>query len=227
MIINCTFVGNSVEFYGGAIACEGSSPSIIGCSFSGNSTHLDGGALFCWMGGSPLIANCVFSGNTASRDGGAIYVVFSSSSIINCTFSGNNANSGGGAICCSNQGTATLYNSILWGNFAGSGDEIYVLYSTGSSTLNYCCVDNTGYGFASGVPTTTIDDSNNCISVDPQFVDAAGGDYHLKDTSPCIDAGDNSYVPSGVDEDLDGNERIVDGDNDGNAVVDIGAYEHQ
>ncbi|RKY13364.1 MAG: hypothetical protein DRP82_05480, partial [Planctomycetota bacterium] len=62
---------------------------------------------------------------------------------------------------------------------------------------------------------------SNCIHSDPQFVDAANGDYHLKDTSPCIDAGDNSLVPSGVDKDLDGNPRIVNG------TVDIGAYEYQ
>jgi len=58
-------------------------------------------------------------------------------------------------------------------------------------------------------------------------VDLANGDYHLKDTSPCIDAGDNSLVPSGVTTDLDGNPRIVDGNNDGKPVVDIGAYEKQ
>jgi len=121
-----------------------------------------------------------------------------------------------------------LNNSILWGNSASSGgDEIYIYDSGSSCTLNYCCVDDTGYGFASGVPSTTIDDSNNCFSADPQFVDAAGGDYHLKDTSPCIDAGDNTLVPGGVDKDLDGNQRIVDGDNDGTATVDIGAYEYQ
>jgi len=72
----------------------------------------------------------------------------------------------------------------------------------------------------------TIDDSNNCTDDDPEFVDAAGGDYHLKSTSPCIDAGNNEYI-SGVDKDLDGNERVVDGDNDATATVDIGAYEYQ
>jgi len=92
--------------------------------------------------------------------------------------------------------------------------------------LNYCCVDKTGYGFGAGVPTTAIDDSNNCVFADPQFVDAAGGDYHLKDTSPCIDAGDNSLVPSSVVKDLDGNQRIVDGNNNGTPAVDIGAYEY-
>jgi len=42
-----------------------------------------------------------------------------------------------------------------------------------------------------------------------------------------MDAGDNISVPPAVDEDLDGNQRIVDGDNDGTATVGIGAYEKQ
>lgn len=51
--------------------------------------------------------------------------------------------------------------------------------------------------------------------------------------SPCIDAGDNNEVPSGVTTDLDGNPRFID-DPDitdtGNGtppIVDMGAYEFQ
>ncbi|MHC4659374.1 MAG: choice-of-anchor Q domain-containing protein, partial [Planctomycetota bacterium] len=64
------------------------------------------------------------------------------------------------------------------------------------------------------------------------------GDYHLLPGSPCIDAGDNNSVPADTTDldgdgnttepipwDLDGNPRVVDGDNDGNSVVDMGAYE--
>jgi len=51
-------------------------------------------------------------------------------------------------------------------------------------------------------------------------------DLHLQDTSPCIDKGNNSYVPAGVTTDLDGNPRIVDGGS-GTATVDMGAYEYQ
>ena len=105
----------------------------------------------------------------------------------------------------------------MWGN----SSEIHIYDAYSYCTLNYCCVDNTGYDGHTGNIT-----ENNCIHQDPRFVGAAGG-YHLKSSSPCIDAGDNSLVPSGVDEDLDGNERVVDGDNDGVATVDIGAYEYQ
>ncbi|RKY14085.1 MAG: hypothetical protein DRP63_08885, partial [Planctomycetota bacterium] len=223
-ITNCTFSGNGANLYGGAVCCSFGGASIINCTFSGNSASTCGGAIYCWSS-SPTITNCAFSDNSANG-GGALYCSSSSPTLTNSTFSGNSA-SGGGAICCDSS-SPTMNNCILWGNTASnSGNEIYISDSGCSCTLNYSCVDKTGYGFGSGVPTTTIDDSNNCIFVDPQFVDAAGGDYHLKPASPCIDAGDNGYVPSGVDKDLNGNKRIVDGDNNGTATVDIGAYEYQ
>ncbi|RKY16086.1 MAG: hypothetical protein DRP63_06095 [Planctomycetota bacterium] len=242
-IINCTFSDDSVRGTGGAIYClNSSSPSITNCAFSGNSAGA-GGAIGCLDGSRPTITNCTFSGNSADwggaiscdsssptlsncafngngtlkGHGGAIYCANSSSlTITNCTFSGNSADNGG-AIDCYDSSSPTVNNCILWNNSAGSaGNQIHIEDSGSSCTLNYCCVDNTGYGGQTGNIT-----ENNCIHSDPQFVDAANGDYHLKDTSPCIDRGNNTLVPSGVTTDLDGNPRIVNG------IVDIGAYEYQ
>ncbi|RKY11135.1 MAG: hypothetical protein DRP82_07815 [Planctomycetota bacterium] len=240
-IIDCTFDGNNASTDGGAIYCESSSPNITNCTFSGNSavngggvycydssnpsitncvfssnSATFGGAIYCEKISAPIMTNCLFSGNSASSEGGVILCWESGSpSIINCTFSGNSAGRYAGVISCYDT-NPTFSNCILWGNSALlGGDEIHA--DSGSTiTLNYCCAAKSGYS-GSG----TIDDSNNCIHDDPQFVDPANGDYHLKDTSPCIDAGDNSLVPSGVDKDLDGNPRIVNG------TVDIGAYEKQ
>jgi parallel beta-helix repeat protein/predicted outer membrane repeat protein len=59
------------------------------------------------------------------------------------------------------------------------------------------------------------------IDTDPLFMNQAGGNYHLRPNSPCIDAGDNSAVPSGVTTDLDSKPRIING------TVDMGAYEYE
>jgi hypothetical protein len=65
---------------------------------------------------------------------------------------------------------------------------------------------------------------NGNISADPQFIAPTQGDYHLQQVSPSIDAGDNQ-APNLPDTDLDGDPRIIDGDGDGTATIDMGVDE--
>jgi hypothetical protein len=64
-----------------------------------------------------------------------------------------------------------------------------------------------------------LDNSRNNNYGDPFFF-PYGSTYHLQPTSPCIDAGDPSYVPEPNETDIDGQPRI------GNGRVDIGADEY-
>lgn len=61
------------------------------------------------------------------------------------------------------------------------------------------------------------------LSLDPRFVDASSGDLRLQVTSPCIDAGDPSDAPQGLDP--LGFPRFLDGDLNGLQCVDMGAHE--
>ncbi len=67
--------------------------------------------------------------------------------------------------------------------------------------------------------------------MDPLLVNAATGDFNLRAGSPCIDAGDNTQVPSGIATDLAGLNRFFDDPgtaNTGNGMpplVDMGAFE--
>jgi hypothetical protein len=61
-------------------------------------------------------------------------------------------------------------------------------------------------------------------SANPQFADAAAGDFRLGPGSPMIDAG-NPATPAPGALDLDGAARVQDGDGDAAATRDIGAFE--
>ena len=79
--------------------------------------------------------------------------------------------------------------------------------------------------FANGQNYVGIDDQAGSIGNlqdDPRFIDMTAGDYHLRADSPAIDAGLTAVAP---ERDLDGAGRPLDGNGDGMAVVDIGAYE--
>jgi hypothetical protein len=54
------------------------------------------------------------------------------------------------------------------------------------------------------------------------FVNQAAGDYHLMPWSPCVDSGTNDGAPL---DDFDGRLRPADGNADGLAVTDMGAFE--
>ena len=105
----------------------------------------------------------------------------------------------------------TITNCILWGDTATDCPEIYDdEYSF--AIVTYCDVQ---------VPYQVHDN----INTDPLFVDPENGDFHLKETSPCIDTGNNT-APGMPSTDFEGDPRICDGDNDNAATVDIGSDEY-
>jgi hypothetical protein len=78
--------------------------------------------------------------------------------------------------------------------------------------------------WANGVNYQGIAPGPGDVHRDPWFLDAAQGDFHLAFHSPLIDAGFTVGSPA---SDFDGQARPADGNGDGLARVDIGAYEYQ
>jgi len=219
VLTNVTFLGNTAAMEGGGMKNFHSNPSLIDVNFIDNEAGW--GAGISNQESSPPLINAVFLGNTAAQDGGAIHNYNASSPVlINVTLADNSANRGGGMDSWDSS-DPDLTNTILWGNTATQGAQIY---NPGSSLVDvsYSLVEG-------GCPTGVSCD--HLLSVNPQFVDAAGGDLRLQPTSPAIDAGDNTAVPLGVLTDLNGSPRFVDilGVPDtgagGPPIVDMGAYE--
>jgi hypothetical protein len=182
--------------------------------------------------GNIALNNNIFSANTADQwyGGGAMIQTRSDSGnigsvlVTNNTFTGNQVNRfghGGGIYLAMFGGVFNLYNNIIWGNLAPweNGKDIY-LYNHGSidSTVNAYHND---YSSILGAWT----DSGNNIDQDPMFLDAANGDFHLLKGSPCVDVGTNG-APGIPARDFEDQGRILDGDMDGLAVVDMGADEY-
>ncbi len=244
-LTSCIFSGNTATDGGGICNRGTSSPTVTNCLFSDNFAYT-GGGIFNMGTSSPIVTNCLFSDNSALQSGGGMFNFGSSSpTVTNCTFSGNSSHIGGGM--CNEGSSPIVINCTFFGNSAdhGSGmcnndyspiSHLFVL--EGSFPIVTNCIfwdvasstDNKIYNFSGSSPTITYSNiqggypGTGNINQDPLFVDPANGNFHLQSGSPCIDAGDNT-APEIPGLDFDGDDRIIDGDGNGNAIVDMGVDE--
>jgi hypothetical protein len=207
ILTNCRFSGNLAETEGGGMYNKGVSPVLTTCTFIGNSANY-GGAISNFYYASPVLTNCTFVGNSANFGGGASNYYYAAPVFTHCNFVNNSANYEGGGIYNISYSSPKVTNSILWFN---SPDQIVnTLNST--PVITYCDVQG-GY----------LGEGN--IDASPEFVNPTNGDFHLSSNSPAIDAGTNSAsnLPA---LDFEGDPRILDGNGDGVAIVDMGVDEY-
>jgi parallel beta-helix repeat protein len=205
VVTNCTFLDNSAQNGGGGMYnSDSSSPVVTDSTFSGNSAWY-GGGMYNWYSW-PVVTNCTFSGNSVDYYGGGMYNHNSSSAVVtNCTFWGNSAGWYGGGMLNRNS-SPIVTNSILWGD---SPDDIYNDASEPVVTYSNIQGDYSGEGN---------------INAAPLFVAPTNGDFHLAAGSPCIDVGNNAAADLPL-YDFESDDRILDGDDDGTATVDMGVDE--
>ncbi len=246
-ISNCTISGNS-GYQGSGISNYFSDAYITGCTIeNGDPSTVSGGGMYTY-GGSPTIEGCLLRGNEVTWVGGAVLDVSTSTYIncivcdneayfygggiyvnqatddtspapvfINCTIYGNDAVKGGGIY--NDNAIPTVTNCIIWGNTVSTpidGPGIFdsrSIWPGAGTTATYS--DIQGLSKFLGIGN---------LWVDPEFVDPGNDDFSLPFGSPCIDEGTNSV--SGLPaQDYAGNPRVLDGNEDGTATVDMGAME--
>lgn len=199
---DCTLIGNFSQY--GATGGGAFSANLNRCLLIGNMTTQAGGGA-----GSCTIDRCVFTNNSALVGGGSY-----NSTLTNCVLAGNSTTDRGGGDYVSVLNNCTLAENSSPNGGGANGSALYnciVYHNTIPDYLGcymeYCCavpLPDSGYGN---------------ITNSPLFVNEASANFRLQSTSPCINAGKNTYAPFVVD--LDGNPRIKGG------TVDVGAFEFQ
>jgi hypothetical protein len=235
--------GNYTSSKGGGVANYGGTLTVTNSTITGNSADSDyGGGVD--NSGTCTVMNSTIADNSASRDpygsgsGGGVDNS-GTCTVLNSTITGNatthGSGSGGGV---QNSGTCTLTRTLVSGNTADSGPEIYNRVGPYGGTVhadnhNLFGVDGTAgvEGFSPGA-TDIVPPAGVQLAdiLDPTLAFNGGPTqtHALVLGSPAIDAGGTDCTDATgdpLDTDQRGRPRVVDGDGDGTAACDIGAFE--
>lgn len=226
IIIDGIQIQNGLAPNGGGLNVELNTGNII---LSNNrvtvcTSQNDGGGIQARINkGKIIVSGNIIDNNSAENGGGiSLSANLAHSSLINNTITRNMAgNSGGGMnsnISIDSFSQMDIYNNIIWDNAAPQGKDLR-LPLTANSTVNFYnnIIDPSKI-------EGTITNSGDILAADPLFEDPANDNFHISDLSPGIDAGSNT-APDLTISDFENHNRIIDGNKDGNAIVDIGADE--
>jgi hypothetical protein len=234
---------------GGGIELENSMSAVISRNVVRGNNGGDHGGGVTLHSSDVTIVNNLFVGNyvTGLTGGGGVQARESSPVIVNNTFVDNRATAGrGGAILLRSSGHGLIINNIFYKNKAKYWDQPSNPLSSGHSvacgeggvtaSVSFCDAFS-DLSATSSYHYKQVPSTDNCIFVDPLFVDEAEQDYHLQlppsGLATPIDKGHNPGVAP-YDTvplcDLERKLRPVDDTvvpNAGTEFADMGAYETQ
>jgi hypothetical protein len=170
--------------------------------------------------------------NNIAHFGGAVDMGDTKAKIYNNTMHGNQARTEAGGVYFGvpvNAGdVGEFVNNLVTQNTApvgASGGAFYVDTSTNPIVKSNSIWGNTPTNVGGSKTDASYIGLNGNVSNDPLYVNRNGvpPDFRLPQNSPAIDAGDNAYVVNTTDN--GGAPRVQDGDLNGVATVDMGAFE--
>jgi hypothetical protein len=169
---------------------------------------VNGAAISAYGDVTLRLINVVAANNRASNCCGGVYLLGVNARLrarlTNTTITANTASFQAGGVFAQ-AASLNLVNSIVWNNSLAELGTRDVSLSVSYSDIGERLFPGPGN-----------------ISAFPRFHDPANRDYRLRPSSPAVDAGTNTGAPS---TDIRGLRRPVDGDGDGVAITDMGAYE--
>ena len=219
-VIDSTIAGNTGSYGAGVRISSSAGLFVQNSTISGNTASPGfGGGIGHQGSGTLTVINSTVSGNSATRGGGGISSTGSAAiELLNATLSNNSAaGDGGGGFLQKYGGDLSIINTVIANSQASN--ECALLGGVFSAHINNLIEDG-----SCDVPSAV-----NLITGDPvlgplQFNGGLTQTHALLPGSPLIDAGDaNACSPYPADQ--RGFLRPEDGDDDGNAICDIGSFE--
>lgn len=229
VLTNVALSGNAATTggIGGAIANFLGTLALTNVTVNDNSADF-GGGVFNNTGNTMTLTNVTLSNNSVRVAGGGIYNV-GTMTLTNVTISGNSATWDGAGGGIFNFGTLTLQSTIVANS---TGSDCPVLFAGGAPTsLGYnldsdgSCALDPGLGDLPATDPLLAPLADNGGPTRTHALCTAVGEPDASCTgpSPAIDTGSPDCPPP--DTDQRGVSRAQDGNGDGVAACDIGAYE--
>ena len=218
---------NQTDLAGGGIGMNGAGTALIARNVIRNNVAGNlGGGLSAYNDSRPTVVDNLIHDNTAPNGGGVGVTVpdFAGGTWVNNTIADNVAQSSGSEIYT--QGfvaSMQFLNNIVRTTTGPVGIDCDTSYSGISPTFTSNDLFATTGMLLRGSCANALSGGGN-VSADPQFArEGRRPNYRLTAGSPAIDAGMPTSLAGSTD--AAGRPRVVDGNGDGAAVIDLGAYE--